>query len=199
MLAFEIQRNGRGLVVAGDMGMDALHFAMSVSVDDVCPARLELVGYKKLTQERTARFDWLQEFPVNLGDEIRLTLVEADEATSPLEEITSDSEEQVAAQARYEAQLAMGAPEPIELERRQPNATLEVDWGNRRTVATFEGGRELMTLNALWVSHRPRQCRLSMRTFSIKEGLAQQGGLNWLKASLVTGEAVIVRAGLSQS
>lgn len=85
------------------------------------------------------------------------------------------------------------------MERKQPDATLEVVVGDAPVVATFEGGRELMTMRASWMRRRPERCRLSLRTVSVKEALSRQGGMDWLTASAAIGEAVIVRVGVSQA
>lgn len=103
MQAFEVQRNGQRLVVAGAEGVELLSLTVSVSVDDVHHATLDMRGIRDLGNDRHAHLAWIQELPLNLGDEIRVTLVEVEEATPPVEEIASDSEEQIAAQAAYEA------------------------------------------------------------------------------------------------
>jgi hypothetical protein len=69
-------------------------------------------GMRDLGNDRQSHVEWIQEQPLDFGDEISVTLLEVEEATPPAEDIASDSDEHIAAQAMYEAQLAAGLPAP---------------------------------------------------------------------------------------
>ncbi|RST46996.1 hypothetical protein [Variovorax sp. MHTC-1] len=195
MQALEVLRNGQPLVVAGAGDAVLLSFSMHVSIDGEHPATLDMRGMRDLGNDRQAHLEWIQEFPLDVGDEIIVTLLEVEEATPPAEDIASDSDEHIAAQAAYEVQLASGLPVPRDLERKQPDASLEVVVGDAPVVATFEGGRELLTMRVDWNRWRPERCRLSLRSFSVEEGLAREEGKNWLSASAARDQAVLVRVG----
>jgi len=195
MQALEVLRNGQPLVVAGTEDAVLLSFSMHVSIDGEHPATLDMRGMRDLGNDRQAHLEWIQEFPLDVGDEISVTLLEVEEVTPPAEDIASDSDEHVAAQAAYEAQLASGLPVPRALECKRPDASLEVVVADAPVVATLESGRELLTMRVDWSRWRPDRCRLSLHSFSVKEGLAREEGKNWLTASPVRGQVVLVRVG----
>ncbi|MDM0031964.1 hypothetical protein QTI33_07360 [Variovorax sp. J22P271] len=195
MQALEVLRNGQTLVVAGAEDAVLLSFSMHVSIDGEHPATLEMRGMRDLGNDRQAHLEWIQEFPLDLGDEIAVTLLEVEEVTPPAQDIASDSDGYIAEKAAYEAQLASGLPVPRTLKRKQPDASLEVVVGDAPVVANLEGGRELLTLRVDWNRWRPERCRLSLRSFSVKEGLAREGGKNWLTASAARDQVVLVRVG----
>jgi hypothetical protein len=195
MYALELQRNGQPLVVAGVEDAALLSFAIHVDINGEHPATLDMRGMRELGNERQAHLEWIQQFPLVLGDEIGVMLLEVEEATPPTEEFAADSDEYIAGQAAYEAQLASGPPEAPSLERKQPDASLEVLVSDAPVVATFESGREMLTMRVDWNRWRPERCRLSLRSFSVKEGLARAEGKNWLTETAAKGQAVIVRVG----
>lgn len=195
MQALEVLRNGQPLVVAGAEDAVLLSFSVHVSIDGEHPATLDMRGMRDLGNDRQAHLEWFQELPLDVGDEIRVTLLEVEEVTRPAEDIASDSDEHIAAQAAYEAQLASGLPVPRALERKLPDASLEVVVGDAPVVATFEGGQELLTMRVDWNRWRPGRCHLSLRSFSLKEGLAREEGKNWLTAAAARDQVVLVRVG----
>lgn len=195
MQALEVLRNGHPLVVAGTEDAVLLSFSVHVSIDGEHPATLDMRGMRDLGNDRQAHLEWIQEFPLDVGDEIAVTLLEVEVVTPPVQDIASDSDGHIAAQAAYEAQLASGLPIPRTLERKQSDASLEVVVGDAPVVGNFEGGRELLTLRVDWNRWRPERCRLSLRSFSVKEGLAREEGKNWLTASAATDQVVHVRVG----
>lgn len=127
-----------------------------------------------MTAKRTS--NGFRKFPLDVSDEISVTLLEVEEVTPPAADIASDADEHIAAQAAYKVQLEFGLPIPRDLKRKQPDALLEVVVGDTPVVATFEGGRELLTMRVDWNRWRPERCRLSLRSFSVKEGLAREEG-----------------------
>lgn len=199
MQALEVLCNGQRLALAGTVDAVLLSFSMHVSIDGEHPATLEMRGMRDLGNDRQAHLAWIQEFPLDEGDEIRVRLLEVEEATLPAEDIASDSDEHIAAQAAYEAQLATGLPVPRALKRKQPHASLGVVVDGAPVVATFESGRELLTLRIDWNRWHPDRCRLSLRSISVKEGLAREGGKNWLTAFVARDQMVLVRVGAGQA
>lgn len=182
-------------MVAGTEDATLLSFSMHVSIDGEHPATLDVRGMRDLGKDHQGHLEWIQELPLDVGDEISVTLLEVEEVTPPAEDIASDSDEHIAAQASYEAQLASGLPLPRALERKQSDASLEVVVGDAPVVATFEDGREFLTMRVDWNRWRPERCRLSLRSFSVKEGLAREEGKNWLTASAARDQVVLVRVG----
>lgn len=195
MQALEVLRNGQPLAVAGTEDAVLLSFSMHVSIDGEHPATLDIRGMRDLGNDRQAHLEWIQELPLDVGDEISVTLREVEEVTPPAEDIASDSDEHLAAHAAYEAQLASDPPGPRALEPKQPDASLEVVVDDAPVVATFEGGREFLTMRVDWNRWRPERCRLALRSFSVKEGLAREEGKNWLTASAARDQVVLVRVG----
>ncbi|TWD77282.1 hypothetical protein FB547_110244 [Variovorax beijingensis] len=195
MQALEVLRNGQPLVVAGTEDAVLLSFSVHMSIDGEHPATLDMRGMRDLGNGRQAHLEWIQELPLGVGDEICVTLLEVEEVTPPAEDIASDSDEHIAAHAAYESQLASGLPVPRALERKQPDASLEILVGDAPVVATFDGGRELVTMRVDWNRWRPERCHLSLRSFSVKEGLAREEGKNWLTASAARDQVVLVRLG----
>ncbi|MDM0056828.1 hypothetical protein [Variovorax fucosicus] len=200
MQALEVLHNGQRLVVAGTENAVLLSFSVSVSIDSEHPGTLDMRGMKDLGNDRQAHLEWIQELPLDSGDEISVTLLEVEEVTPPAEDVASDSDEHIAEQAAYEAQLAAGLPVPRTLERKRPDASLEVVVGEVPVVATFEGGREFLTMHIDWNRWCPERCRLSLLSFSVREGLArEEGKKNWLAASAQMDEVVLIRVRAGQA
>lgn len=199
MQALEVLCNGQPLVLAGTVDAVLLTFSIHVSIDGEHPATLDVSGMRDLGNDCQGHLEWIQELPLDISDEISVRLLEVQEPTLPSKNIASDSDEYIAAQTAYEAQLAAGLPMPRILGRRRTDASLEVVIEDAPVVATFESGRELLTMRIDWNRWNPDRCRLSLRSFSVKEGLAREGGRNWLTAFAATNQVVLVRVGAGQA
>jgi len=127
---------------------------------------------------------------------MRIRLASVDEVTTPSEEVAADSDEHLAAQAEYEAQLASDPPQPSTLERIRPDASLELVVGDGSpVVANFDGDRDLLMLGMSWNSWHPERWRVSLSSCSCNEALARRGAKDWFKGHVGPGEDVVVRIG----
>lgn len=177
---------------AADALLVSLH--LSTLVDGEHPAILRIGGMRDLGNERQSHVQWIEEMVLAEGDELHLTLASVDEATLPTEDVATDSEEHLAAQAEYEMELAENPPQPTKLERQRPSASLQLAVGAEPPiVASFGADGELLSLGATWNSWRPERFYLSLSSCSCEQAIAKQGGKDWFKGHVTQGETVVVR------
>lgn len=138
----------------------------------------------------------LEELALEDGDELRVRLVSVDEATPPAEDVATDSEEHVAAQALYEAEIASNPPEASKLERKRPDASLELVVNeDTPIVADLSEERDLLTLSSSWNSWHPERWRVSLTSCSCEEAIEKKGGKDWFVDHVGQGDLVTVRVG----
>jgi len=146
MQALEVRCNGLPVVTAGAADSLLVSLHLTTLVDGEHPATLRIGGMRDLGNERQSHTLWIEEMVLAEGDELRLTLVSVDEATLPTEDGAADSEEHLAEQADYEKELAANPPQPTKLERRRPNASLQLSVGAEPfIVAGFGSDGELLS------------------------------------------------------
>lgn len=196
MQALEVLRNGQPLVIAGAPNALLISMHLNILANGVDAATLHVSGMRDLGSDRQSHMQWLEELALANGDEIRVALINVDQATSPAEDVAADSEEHVAAQACYRAELASNPHRPSRLERLRPDASLELVVGERAPiVAGFEGDRELLSLGVTWNSWHPERLRASLTSSSCAEAIARQGGKDWFKGHVGPGNVLLVRVG----
>ncbi|MEJ1129891.1 hypothetical protein V9L20_20090 [Variovorax sp. CCNWLW225] len=194
MQALEVRRNGLPVVRAGAADSLLVSLHLTTLVDGEHPATLRIGGMRDRGNERQSHTLWIEEMVLAEGDELRLTLVSVDEATLPTEDVAADSEEHLAEQADYEKELAANPPQPTKLERRRPNASLQLSVGAEPfIVAGFGSDGELLSLGATWNSWSPEGFHLNLSSCSCEQAIARKGGKNWFKGRVSQGETVVVR------
>ncbi|SDE97361.1 hypothetical protein SAMN05444679_1485 [Variovorax sp. CF079] len=194
MQALEVLRNGQTVVMAGasDALMISLH--LTILVDGEYPATLHIGGMRDLGNDRQSHVQWIEDLALADGDELRIRLLSVPEASTPVEDVPADSEEHLAAQAQYERELASNPPQPRKLERRRPNASLELTVGvGQPIVANFGVDGELLMLGGTWNNWHPERWRLSLSSCSCEQALARQGGKDRFNGRVARNEVVIVR------
>jgi hypothetical protein len=194
MQALEVRRNGLPVVMAGAADALLVSLHLSALVDGEHPATLRIGGMRDLGNNRQSHAQWLEEMVLVEGDELHLKLVSVHEATLPTEDVAADSEEHLAAQAEYEMELAANPPQPTKLERRRPNASLQLAVGAAPPiVGNFGADGELLLLGATWNSWHPEHFHLNLSSCSCEQAIARQGGKDWFKGHVSQGEPVVVR------
>jgi len=194
MQALEIRRNGLPVVAAGAADALLVSLHLTTLVDGEHPATLRIGGMRDLGNERQSHTQWIEELVLAEGDELHLKLVSVNEATLPTEDVAADSEQHLAAQTEYEMELAANPPQPTKLERRRPNASLQLSVGaDPPIVARFGGDGELLSLGATWNSWHPGRFHLYLSSCSCEQAIARHGGKNWFKGHVSQGETVVVR------
>ena len=196
MHAIEIQRNGVTLAVIGAPNALMLAADVGIMVEGPDAGTLDLRGMNDLGGDRKSHTNWVDESALSSGDVLLFRFIEAESATPPLREVAEDSEESVAERQWYEEQTQSLPMAPRELERRLPNATLELSCPGREPItATLEGGREFISLHLLWNQWRRERCRLSLSSFSQQEALSRAGSKEWFQGYLLLGEQCVVKIG----
>ncbi len=194
MQALEIRCNGRPVVTAGAADALLVSLHLTALVDGEHPATLRIGGMRDLGNERQSHARWIEEMVLAEGDELHLTLVSVDEATSPAEDVAADSEQHLAEQAEYEKELAANPPRPTKLERRRPIASLQLSVGAEPAlVASFGDDGELLSLGATWNSWHPERFHLNLSSCSCEQAIARKGGRDWFNGHVSQGETVLVR------
>jgi hypothetical protein len=196
MQALEVRCNGLPVVMAGAVDALLISLHLSILVDGEHPAMLRIGGMRDLGSERQSHVQWIEEMGLAEGDELCVKLVSIHEADPPLADIAADSEEHLAAQAEYEMQLASNPPQPTKLERKRPDASLQLTVGQGSPIAAnFGVDGELLLLGATWTNWHPERLRLALSSCSCQQAIARQGGKDWFKGHLRHGEVFVVRIG----
>lgn len=99
MLAFEVYLNGEKLCLAGVEGHGVLSaIATSVVGNGGADLFLQVGGLDSATRDH---FDWVSQRPLGVGDEVRLTIVEAASVDDPADRRKADSPTDIRSQQAY--------------------------------------------------------------------------------------------------
>jgi len=190
MYTIEIERNGRLLCTVG--APNAIMFSANIYlfIEGPSTATLDVRGMNDLGGERKSHTTWLELLELAEKDVVVFHLAERETVSPPVAEVTTDSAEHLAGRERYEEMLTERPQTPRDIERAFPDATLQLDLPNSDPiVASFDGGREFISLRLLWNHLQPDRCHVSLSSFSQREALVRSGGKGWFSGILKSGEA----------
>lgn len=196
MQALEVLLNDRPKLLAGASNALLVAVRLSILVNGDDAATIDVSGMRDLGNDRYSHMWWLEEFSLKEGDELRLKLVNVEEATPPVQEVAADSEEHMAEQAAYEAEIEAEPLKASKPERKRPNACLEISVDDDAPiVADLSEERDLLMLSATWNNWHPERWRISLRSTSFEEAIERTGGKDWLSKHIAQGAQVAVRIG----
>lgn len=191
MICLAVYRNDVLVCNAGIADASLLSAIIASGLCDDDPATFHVAGMQDLAMERSAHVYWAHETAPSVGDRLRLSLIQSDAPSHPVEIVPTDSPEHLEEQREFEEfAKTYSGPEPLQ-EVRWP----ALEWALRlkdqpAVTARLMNEDEHIMCSLTWDKWRPDRCRILVRSFPGADEGGPEKTTEWLRDVIQVGESL---------